>query len=208
MSQIHSRAMISASARVGSNVRIGPHVVVGDEVELGNGCIVENHGVLTGPTRFGRENHFYPFCAIGGTRDLTHHGARTWLETGDANTFREFSTVNHGTDEGGNGTRIGSYNLVMSYAHIAHDCILGNHTLLVNGAQLAGHIHVEDYATVGSFCHVHECCRIGGHSYITGKYPNHEGCPSILAHSGAARNSLLRDKLTWASRSVDSLPSA
>ena len=168
MSQIDSRATISASAKVGSNVRIGPCAVVGDEVELGEGCVVENHAVLTGPARFGRENHFHPFCAIGGSRDLAYNGARTWLETGDANEFREFSMVDHGTDKGGNGTRIGSHNLVLSYAHIGHDCIIGNHILLINGAQLAGHIHIEDYASVGSFCRVHESCHIGSHSYITG----------------------------------------
>jgi len=168
MSQIDSTAIISTSAKVGSRVRIGSYAIVGDGVELGDDCIVENNAILTGPARFGRENHFYSSCAIGGTRDFADPSTRGWLEIGDANEFREFSTVSHGTDKGGNGTRIGSHNLVMSYVNIAHDCIVGNHTILVNGAQLAGHIHVDDYATIGSFCRVNQSCRIGSHSYITG----------------------------------------
>ncbi|MGD0965549.1 MAG: acyl-ACP--UDP-N-acetylglucosamine O-acyltransferase [Candidatus Acidiferrales bacterium] len=168
MSQIDARAIISPSAKLGSSVRIGPYAIVGDGVELGDGCIVENNAILTGPARLGRENHFYSCCAIGGVGDLGDPGARGWLEVGDANEFREFSTVSHGTDKGGSGTRIGSYNLIMSYVNIAHDCLIGNHTILVNGAQLAGRIQVEDYATIGSFCRVNQSCRVGSHSYITG----------------------------------------
>jgi UDP-N-acetylglucosamine acyltransferase len=168
MSQIDSRAIISPSAKVGSSVRIGAYAIVGDGVELGDGCVVENNAMLTGPARLGRENHFYSYCAIGGGPDIADPSARGWLEIGDANEFREFSMVSHGTDKGANGTRIGSHNLVMSYVNIAHDCIIGNHTVLVNGAQLVGNIHVEDYATIGAFCRVNQSCRVGSHSYITG----------------------------------------
>lgn len=168
MSQIDSRAIISPSAKVGSSVRIGAYAIVGDGVELGNGCVVENNAMLTGPARLGRENHFYSYCAIGGGPHIADPSARGWLEIGDANEFREFSMVSHGTDKGANGTRIGSHNLVMSYVNIAHDCIIGNHTVLVNGAQLVGNIHVEDYATIGAFCRVNQFCRVGSHSYITG----------------------------------------
>ena len=167
MSAIDPRAIVSPSARLGQNVRVGAFAVVGDEVELGEGCIVENHAVVRGPSKFGRDNHFHSFSAIGGdAQDLTYHGERAWLEAGDANEFREFSTVNRGTDKGGNVTRIGSKNLIMAYAHVAHDCILGDRVVLENGAQLAGHIHVEDYAVVCAFSLVHQFTRIGRHSYI------------------------------------------
>jgi UDP-N-acetylglucosamine acyltransferase len=160
-------AIVSPSARLGQNVRVGAFAVVGDEVELGDGCIVENHAVVRGPSKFGRENHFHSFSAVGGDpQDLTYHGERAWLEAGDENEFREFSTVNRGTDKGGNITRMGSHNLVMAYAHVAHDCIIGDRVVLENGAQLAGHTHVDDYAVVCAFSLVHQFTRIGRHSYI------------------------------------------
>jgi UDP-N-acetylglucosamine acyltransferase len=167
MSEIDPRAIVSPSAKLGSGVRIGAYAVVGDEVELGDGCILEPHAVVNGPSTFGRNNHFYSFSIVGGDpQDLTYTGQRVSLEIGDANEFREFSTVNRGTVKGGGVTRVGSHNLVMAYAHVAHDCMIGDHTILINGAQLAGHIQVGDYATVGSFCLVHQFCRIGCHSYI------------------------------------------
>lgn len=160
-------AIVSPSARLGQNVRVGAFAVVGDEVELGDGCIVENHAVVRGPSKFGRENHFHSFSAVGGDpQDLTYHGERAWLEAGDKNEFREFSTVNRGTDKGGNITRMGSHNLVMAYAHVAHDCVIGDRVVLENGAQLAGHTHVDDYAVVCAFSLVHQFTRIGRHSYI------------------------------------------
>jgi len=166
-SEIDSRAIISPTARLGQNVRVGAFAIIGDEVELGDGCIVENHAVVRGPSRFGRNNHFYSFSAVGGdAQDLTFHGERAWLEAGDANEFREFCTVNRGTDKGGNVTRMGSHNLVMAYSHIAHDCVIGDRVVLENGAQLAGHIHVDDYAVVCAFSLVHQFTRIGRHSYI------------------------------------------
>jgi UDP-N-acetylglucosamine acyltransferase len=102
----------------------------------------------------------------GDPQDLTYQGERVSLEIGDANEFREFSTVNRGTVKGGGVTRVGSHNLIMSYAHIGHDCLIGDHTIFVNGGTLAGHVTVEDYATVGAFCPVQQYCRVGKYSYI------------------------------------------
>jgi UDP-N-acetylglucosamine acyltransferase len=102
----------------------------------------------------------------GDPQDLTYKGERVSLEVGDANEFREFSTVNRGTVKGGGVTRVGSHNLIMSYAHIGHDCLIGDHTIFVNGGTLAGHVTVEDYATVGAFCPVQQYCRVGKYSYI------------------------------------------
>ena len=167
MSQIDPHAMISPTARLGAGVRIGAYAVVGDEVELGDGCIVHPHARVDGPSRYGRENIYHPFCSVGGDpQDLTFHGERTELVVGDANTFHEFTTVNRGTVKDGGVTRIGDHNLFMAYSHVAHDCVIGNHAILVNGATLAGHVIVEDFATVGAFCPVHQFCRIGKHSYI------------------------------------------
>lgn len=167
MSEIDARADVSSSSRIGTGVKIGAFAVVGVEVELGEGCILDHHTVVQGPARLGRGNHVYPFSVIGGDpQDLTYKGERVSLEIGEANEFHEFSTVNRGTVKGGGVTRIGSHNLIMSYAHIGHDCLVGNHTIFVNGGTLAGHVTVEDYATVGAFCPVQQFCRIGRHSYI------------------------------------------
>ncbi|MGA8224783.1 MAG: acyl-ACP--UDP-N-acetylglucosamine O-acyltransferase [Candidatus Acidiferrales bacterium] len=167
MSEIDSRASVSPSARLGRGVKIGPYAVVGDEVELGDGCVLDPHAMVQGPARLGRENHLYPFSSIGSDpQDLTYKGERVSLEIGDANEFHEFCTVNRGTVKGGGVTRVGSHNLIMAYAHIGHDCQVGDSTVFVNGATLAGHVTVEDYATIGAFCPVHQFSRIGKHSYI------------------------------------------
>lgn len=167
MSEIDARASISKTARIGNGSRIGPFAVIGDEVELGDSCVVEPHAVIYGPARFGRENRFYPFSAIGGEpQDISFSGERVSLEAGDCNQFREFCTVNRGTKKGGGITRIGSHNMFMAYSHVAHDCIIGDHTIFVNGGTLAGHVVVEDYATVGAFVTVHQFCRVGRYAYV------------------------------------------
>ncbi len=167
MSEIDPRAVISPRAHLGHGVRIGAYAVVRDEVELGDGCVLHPHALVQGPSRFGRENVFHPFCSVGSDpQDLKYHGERTELKVGDANTFREFATVNRGTAQGGGVTRIGSRNLFMAYTHIAHDCLVGNDTIFANAATLAGHVAVEDYATVGAFSPVHQFCRIGRYAYV------------------------------------------
>ena len=167
MSEIDARASVSPSARIGDGTRIGPFAVIGDEVELGAGCVVEAHCVIHGPAHIGRENRFDSFTAIGGDpQDLTYAGERVALEIGDKNLFREFVTVSRGTKKGGGTTHIGSHNMFMAYAHVAHDCHVGDHTIFVNGATLAGHVTIEDHATVGAFCTVHQFCRVGRYAYI------------------------------------------
>ncbi|MFZ0333483.1 MAG: acyl-ACP--UDP-N-acetylglucosamine O-acyltransferase [Candidatus Acidiferrales bacterium] len=167
MSQINPRASVSQTAIIGNGARIGAFAVVGDEVELGDDCLVEPHAVIYGPARIGRQNHFYSFSAVGGEpQDLTYSGERVSLEVGDANQFREFVTVSRGTKKGGGTTRIGSHNMFMAYAHVAHDCHVGNRTIFVNGGTLAGHVTVEDHATVGAFCTIHQFCRVGRYAYI------------------------------------------
>ena len=167
MSEIDSRAIVFPHARLGRSVRIGAYAVVGADVELGDGCVLHPHAVVNGPARLGRENILHPFCSVGGDpQDLKYKGERTELVAGDANVFREYVTVSRGTVQGGGVTRLGSHNLFMAYAHIAHDCHIGNHTVFANGATLAGHVIVEDHATLGAFCPVHQFCRIGRYSYV------------------------------------------
>ncbi len=167
MSEIDSRAIVSPQVRLGCGVCIGAYAVVGPEVELGEGCVLHAHAVVNGPARLGRENVLHPFCSIGGDpQDLKYKGERTELVVGDSNVFREYVTVSRGTLQGGGVTRLGSHSLFMAYAHIAHDCQIGSHTVFANGATLAGHVTVEDHATLGAFSPVHQFCRIGRYAYI------------------------------------------
>lgn len=169
MSEIDSRAVVSPHARLGHNVKIGPFAVIGDDVTLGDECVVHTHAVLQGPARIAARNVFHPFSSLGGDpQDLTYRGERTELEIGDANVFHEYVTVNRGTAKGGGVTRVGHRNLFMVYAHVAHDCQVGSDTVFANAATLAGHVIVEDWASVGAFSAVHQFCRVGAHAYIGG----------------------------------------
>lgn len=167
MSEIDARAIISPTAKLGGGVKIAAYAVVGDHVELADGCVLDHHALVQGPAKLGRNNRVYPFAAVGGDpQDVTFKGEPVWLEAGDGNTFREFCTVNRGTVKGGGVTRLGDHNLIMEYVHIGHDAQIGNHTIFVNNASLAGHVTVEDHAQVGPFCEVHQFCRIGKYSYM------------------------------------------
>ena len=167
MSEVDPRAAVSAGARIGQNVRIGAFAMVGDGVELGDECVLEPHAVVRGPARIGRKNVFDSFCSVGGDpQDLKFGGERTELIVGDANRFREFCTVSRGTTQGGGATRIGNDNLFMAYSHVAHDCIVGSHTVFANGATLAGHVVIEDFVNVGAFSPVHQFCRVGRYAYV------------------------------------------
>ena len=162
---IHEQSIIAPGARIAPSVSIGAYAIIGEHVQLGEGCIVHPHAVITGPTIAGRNNIFHPFCSVGGDpQDLKFSGEETHLTIGDGNTFREYVTVSRGTV--GGKTTIGSGSLFMAYAHIAHDCHIGSQTIFANGATLAGHVSVDDFATVGAFCPVHQFCRIGRYAYI------------------------------------------
>ena len=165
---IHPTALVSPKARLGENVRIGPYSIVGDDVVLGDGCTLHSHVVVTGPCTIGRDNEFFPFAAIGGrTQDLKYAGEPTALVIGERNVFRENTTVHRGTFEH-TPTRIGSDNLFLCYAHVAHECQLGDHIILSNNGTLAGHVTVEDHAIVSGLAAIHQFCRIGCHSIIGG----------------------------------------
>jgi UDP-N-acetylglucosamine acyltransferase len=165
--KIHPQAIVAASAKLGAGVQIGPYAVVGENVELGDGCVLHAHAMVTGPSKFGKNNVFYPLSAIGGDpQDYTFRGERTELQAGDGNIFREYVTVSRGTKKGEGKTSLGDSNFFLAYSHIGHDCVIGSNTLFVNGATLAGHVTVEDFATIGAFSPVHQFCRIGRYAYV------------------------------------------
>jgi UDP-N-acetylglucosamine acyltransferase len=164
---IHPSSVIAASANLARGVRVGAFAVIGEEVELGEDCEVHAHAVVSGPSRFGAANVFYPFCVIGGDpQDYTFAGERTELIAGDKNIFREYVTVSRGTIKGGGITRIGDQNFFLAYSHIGHDCQIGSNNLFVNAATLAGHVTVEDFATIGALSPVHQFCRVGRYAYV------------------------------------------
>jgi UDP-N-acetylglucosamine acyltransferase len=169
MPQPHPSAIIDPQAKVPASCSIGPYCVIGPEVELGESCELISHVTIHGPAKIGDHNRFFPFCAIGGEpQDLTYSGQKTRLEMADHNVVREFATINRGTEKGGGVTRLGSHTLIMAYAHIAHDNVVGDRVIMANAATLAGHVTIEEWAVVGAFSAVHQFTRVGAHAYIGG----------------------------------------
>jgi UDP-N-acetylglucosamine acyltransferase len=166
---IHPSAIVDPSVKVPASCRIGPFCTVGPDVELGEECELISHVVLQGPTRLGRGNRVFPFAAVGmQPQDLKYAGEPTRLEIGDRNNIREYVPIHRGTVTGTGITRLGSGCLIMAYAHIAHDCIVGDDVIMANAATLAGHVTIEDHAVVGAFSAVHQFTRVGQYAYIGG----------------------------------------
>lgn len=167
---VHPTAIIDPSARVPDSCKVGPYCVVGSGVELGEECELISHVTIQGPSRIGKANRFFPYCAIAlEPQDYTYdHRQKTWMVMGDRNIIRESVTISRGTIKGGGTTRIGNDCFIMAYAHVGHDTQIGDHVMLVNGAAIAGHVIIEDWAVVGAMCPVHQFVRIGAHSYIGG----------------------------------------
>ncbi len=167
--KIHPSAVIDPDAELDQGVEVGPHAVIGPGVALGACTRVGPGAQIEGPTTIGRENVIHGKACIGfDPQDLKFAGEETRLEVGDRNHFRELCTVHRGTGKGGGLTSIGDDNLFMVYTHVAHDCHVGSRTVFSNNATLAGHVIVEDDATVGAFSAVHQFCRVGRHAYIGG----------------------------------------
>jgi UDP-N-acetylglucosamine acyltransferase len=163
---IHPTAHIDPGAKIGANVSIGAFSVIGADVEIGDDCWIGAHVVIEGPTVLGRGNRIHSFVAMGGEpQDKKYRGQPTRLVIGNDNTFREFCTLNRGTVEDGGETRIGDDNWIMAYVHIAHDCLVGNHTIFANAASLAGHCRVDDHAILGGFSLIHQFCQVGAHAF-------------------------------------------
>lgn len=163
---IHETAIVDASARVAADVEIGPYSVIGAGVEIGAGSVIGPHVVIMGPSKIGRDNRIFQFSSIGeAPQDKKYQGEPSLLELGDRNVIREYVTLNRGTDMGHGKTVIGSDNLFMAYSHVAHDCIVGSHTIFANAASVSGHVEVGDYATLGGFTSVHQFTQIGSRSF-------------------------------------------
>ena len=165
---IDARAVVSDRAHLHQDVSVGPYSIIGPDVKIAKGTRIASHVVLKGPCVIGEDNRIFQFASIGDDpQDKKYAGEVTQLVIGDRNTIREYCTLNRGTVQGGGTTRVGDDNWIMAYVHLAHDCVVGNQTVLANNTTLAGHVHVGDWAILGGFTGVHQYCRIGAHA-LTG----------------------------------------
>lgn len=166
---IHPTAILEPGAAVDPSCTIGPYAVIGSGVRIGEGSSVGAHAVVTGSTTLGKRNRVFPHAVIGEIpQDLKYRGEDSRLEIGDGNTFREFSTVNLGTEGGGGVTRIGNGGLFMAYSHVGHDCLIGDGAIIANGVALAGHILIEDHVHISGLAAAHQFVRIGRLSFVSG----------------------------------------
>ncbi len=162
---IDPRAVIDPGAELADDVSVGPYAVIGADVVIGPGCIIGPHVVIQGPTSIGANNHIYQFASIGDApQDKKYQGEPTRLEIGNGNTIREYVTINRGTVQDNGVTRVGDDNWIMAYCHIAHDCVVGSHTIFANNASLAGHVHIHDHVILGGYTLVYQFCSIGAHA--------------------------------------------
>ncbi|UCC56370.1 MAG: acyl-ACP--UDP-N-acetylglucosamine O-acyltransferase [Gammaproteobacteria bacterium] len=207
---IDPRAVIDPAAKLAADIEVGPFAVIGPDVVVGAGTWIGPHTVINGPARIGRENRIYQFSSIGDApQDKKYTGEPTLLEVGDRNVIREFVTINRGTTQDAGVTRVGNDNWIMAYAHIAHDCQVGSHTVFSNNASLAGHVVVDDYAILGGFTLVHQYCYIGSYSFSSfGSVISKDVPPFVMvagnpAHEqGLNTEGMRRHKFSEASRNV------
>jgi UDP-N-acetylglucosamine acyltransferase len=167
MSRIHPSAIVDPKAELDSSVEVGPYTVIGANVRIDAGTRVGPHVVIEGHTTIGKDNHIFQFASLGAQpQDKKWAGEPTRLDIGDRNTIREFCTFNTGTVQDQGVTSLGDDNWMSAYTHLAHDCRVGSNTIFSNNAQLAGHVHVGDWAILSGYCGVHQFCKIGEHAFI------------------------------------------
>lgn len=182
---IHPTAIVSPEALIEEGVEVGPYTVIGPDVRIGNGTVVGPHAVIEGPTRIGAGCRIFQFASIGAPpQDLKFKGERCDVIIGNNNTIREFVTIHRATSADIAMTCIGDNNLLMAYCHIAHNCKLGNHIVMSNAVNLAGHIHVEDHAVIGGMSGIHQFSRIGCHAMISGASAVTQDVPPYVTVSG------------------------
>ncbi|WP_339486101.1 acyl-ACP--UDP-N-acetylglucosamine O-acyltransferase [Pseudomonas sp. EL_65y_Pfl2_R95] len=166
MSLIDPRAIIDPAAKLADDVTVGPWAIIGPDVEIGEGTVLGPNVIIKGPTRIGKHNRVYQFASLGeDTPDRKYKGEPTRLVIGDHNIIREGVTMHRGTIQDRDETTVGDHNLIMAYAHIGHDSVIGNHCILVNNVALAGHVHIGDWAILSGYTLVHQFCHIGAHSF-------------------------------------------
>ncbi|HFE49093.1 MAG TPA: acyl-ACP--UDP-N-acetylglucosamine O-acyltransferase [Chromatiaceae bacterium] len=163
---IDPRALVDSKAELDEDVSVGPFAIIEADVRIGRGSSIGPHSIVRAGTRMGRDNRVFQYASVGeDPQDKKYNGEPTELILGDRNVVREFATLNRGTAQDSGATRIGSDNLLMAYIHVAHDCQIGDHTIMANAASLGGHVHIDDYAILGGFTIVHQFCRVGAHSF-------------------------------------------
>ena len=187
--KIHSTAIVDSSAQLGSNVSVGPYSIIGPNVIIGENSWVGPHVVINGPTTIGSGNRIFQFSSIGEIpQDKKYRGEQSELIIGDDNTIREYVTINRGTELDQGYTQIGDRNWIMAYVHIAHDCTVGSDTIFANGATLAGHVTVDEFAILGGFTLVHQFCHVGAHSFCAmGTALNKDLPPFVMASGNYAK---------------------
>jgi len=167
---IHPTAIIDPTAKLASNVSIGAYTIIGPDVEIGSNSEIQHHVVIEGPTKIGSGCRIFPFASIGlEPQDKKFHGESSFLVIGNNNTIREYVTINRGTEANKGETRIGNNGWIMACCHIAHDCVLGDHITMSNGATLGGHVTVEDHVIIGGLSGVHQFCKLGQYAMIGGQ---------------------------------------
>lgn len=182
---IHPTAIVDPKAEIGENVEIGPYSVIEKGVSLGEGTKIGPHVVVREGTQIGKRCQIYQFSSIGeAPQAIAYRGEPTLLQVGDHNIIREYVTLHRGSVKGGGKTVLGNENFIMAYSHIAHDCQIGNQVVMANGATLAGHILIEDYAIIGGLSAIHQFCRVGTHAFISGLTGVSLDIPPYMLSSG------------------------
>jgi UDP-N-acetylglucosamine acyltransferase len=186
---IHPSAQVHPGARLAPGVSVGPWSIIGDAVEVGEKTEIGAHVVIEGRTRIGARNRIAHFAVLGGApQDKKYAGEDTAVEIGDGNTIREYVTINRGTQQDAGVTRVGDDNWIMAYVHFAHDCQIGSHTIVANACQLAGHVHVGDWAILGATTLVHQFVHIGAHAFTgMGSYLPQDLPPYVTAAGNTAK---------------------
>ena len=205
MNKIHPLACVSPDAKLGDNVEVGPFAFIDANVEIGDGCHIMNGATIYKYVKMGKDCNVFPGAVVGAIpQDLKFEGEESWVEIGDRVNIRECATINRGTKASGKGvTRIGSDTLIMSYAHIAHDCSVGNHCIVVSYSGLAGESEVHDWGIIGGKTASHQFCRVGTHSFVAACVKITKDVPPYvlagrepLAFEGVNRTGLLRRGFT------------
>jgi UDP-N-acetylglucosamine acyltransferase len=185
MSLIDPRAIIDPNAKLADDVVVGPWSIIGPDVEIGEGTVLGPNVIIKGPTRIGKHNRVYQFSSLGeDTPDRKYKGEPTRLVIGDHNIIREGVTMHRGTIQDRDETTVGDHNLIMAYAHIGHDSVVGNHCILVNNVALAGHVHIGDWAILSGYTLVHQFCHIGAHSFAAMGTAIGKDVPAYVTVSG------------------------
>ncbi len=184
MQELHPTAIVDRSAQLGENVRVGPYAVIEGNTVIGDGTVIGPQAYIAAGTRIGRNCRVFKGAVLGTVpQDLKYKGEDTLLEIGENTTIREFATLNRGTVESGT-TRIGAHCLLMAYVHVAHDCEIGDNVILANAVNLAGHVKIEEWASVGGMTPVHQFVRIGCHAFVGGGYRVPKDIPPYILASG------------------------